>query len=69
MELGGRFWLWVIGIALAVGIGGFLVFALIGWAWYSWGLFGMFLLFGGIAVVFGWIYDKREARRRDEYAA
>jgi Flp pilus assembly protein TadB len=69
MELGWKFWLGVIGFALAVGIGGFLAFVLIGWAWYAWGLFGMFLVFGGVAVLIGWIYDRREAKRRKRLAA
>ena len=35
-SLGWRFWLWVIGVALAVGIGGLLLFLLVGAAWYRW---------------------------------
>jgi hypothetical protein len=66
MELGGRFWLWVVGIALAVGIGGFLVFAFIGWAWYAWGLFGMFLFIGGVLILISWVFDRRQAKRYEE---
>jgi bacteriorhodopsin len=62
MERKGRFWLWVIGVALAVGIGGFLVFALIGWAWYAWGFFGMLLFFAVVLLGFAWVYDKRQQR-------
>ena len=32
---GWKFWLWVIGVALAIGIGGMLLFILIGAAWYA----------------------------------
>jgi hypothetical protein len=63
MELGGRFWLWLIGVTVAVAVGGFLVFLLIGWAWYAWGLFGMFIFFGAILLGIAWIYDRRQQKR------
>jgi bacteriorhodopsin len=66
MEQKGRFWLWVLGVALAVGIGGFLVFALIGWAWYAWGFFGMLLFFAVVLLGFAWVYDKRQQRAYED---
>jgi hypothetical protein len=67
-DLGGRFWLTILGVTVAAAIGGFLIFVFIGWAWYSWGLFGLLLflavVFGGI----GWIFDRREAKRRSRLA-
>jgi bacteriorhodopsin len=63
MELGARFWLGLIGIAIGVGVAGFLIFAFIGWAWYAWGLFGMLLVVGGVLLAIAWVFDKREQRR------
>jgi hypothetical protein len=63
MELGWRFWAWVLGVTLAVAVGGFLVFALIGWAWYAWGLFGMFIVLGGALLAFAAIWDRRQAKK------
>src|SRR5262245_36484745 len=57
--LGWKFWLWVIGVSLAVGIGGILLFLLIGAAWYRWGLLGALILFGVLAPAYGHFYDRR----------
>jgi hypothetical protein len=62
-ELGWKFWLWVIGVSLAIGIGGLLLFLLIGAAWYSWGFFGALLFFGAIALAWGWYYDRSQAKK------
>jgi hypothetical protein len=59
---GWKFWLWVIGVALAIGIGGMILFILIGAAWYSWGFFGALAFICIVALAFGWIYDKRHQR-------
>ena len=61
-ELGWKFWLWVIGVALAVGIGGLLLFQLVGAAWYRWGFFGALLFFAAIALAYGYFYDRRQRR-------
>jgi hypothetical protein len=61
-DLGWKFWLWVIGISLAVGIGGLLLFLLIGAAWYRWGFFGALLFFGVVAIAYGYFYDRRQRR-------
>ena len=67
--LGGKFWLWVVGVALAIGVGGLLLFTLVSAAWYKWGFFGALLLFGAIALLFAWFYDRRQAKKYEEYAA
>lgn len=64
-ELGWKFWLWVIGVSLAIGIGGLLLFLLIGAAWYSWGFFGALIFFSVIALAYGYFYDRSHARRRE----
>jgi hypothetical protein len=53
-------------LALAAGIalGAYLIFALIGYAWYAWGLFGMLLVLGGALIGAAWLFDRREARQR-----
>jgi len=61
-KLGAKFWLWVIGVTIAAGIGVMLVFAIIGWAWYAWGALGALLFFGLLLLAFGWVYDRRQAR-------
>ena len=63
MELGGRFWVGVLALVVGTVVAAYLIFALIGWAWYAWGLFGMLLVFGGALLFAAWLYDRREARR------
>jgi hypothetical protein len=60
--LGGKFWLKVIGICLAVGIAGLLLFLLVGAAVYRWGFFGGFLFLGAILLIWAWIYDRRHTK-------
>jgi hypothetical protein len=62
MELGARFWLSLIGIAIAVGVGIMLVFWLVGATWYAWGLLGTFVFFGLLMLVPAWIYDRRHQK-------
>jgi hypothetical protein len=64
MELGGKFWLYVIGMAIGIGVAVWLAFVIIGWAWYAWGLIGALLFFAGVALLAGWGMDRREANRR-----
>jgi len=58
-KLGGAFYFKLAGVLVLVG-----VLMLIGlwifWrAWYAWGFFGAFLAIAVIAVLFRWIYDRR----------
>jgi hypothetical protein len=39
-----------------------LLFALLGTAWYAWGFFGTLILFGGILLIWAWIYDRRQTK-------
>jgi hypothetical protein len=40
-----------------------MIFFLIFWrAVYAWGFFGAFLALAAVLVLFGWIYDRRQAR-------
>ena len=63
--LGWKFWIGIVGVALAVGLAGLILFAFFGWAWYHWGFLGTFLLFGGIAIGLAYLHDRREAKRRE----
>jgi hypothetical protein len=62
--LGARFWLKLFGLCIAGAIAVGVVFFVVGWAWYAWGLLGMFIFFGAVLLAFGYIVDKREERRR-----
>jgi hypothetical protein len=64
MDLGAKFWLSVVGMAVGVAAAAWLAFAIIGWAWYAWGLIGALLFFAGVALLAGWVIDRREADRR-----
>jgi uncharacterized membrane protein len=66
MEFGGKFWLSLIGIAVAGMVAVMIVFFIIGWAWYSFGFLGAFLLLALVALFLGWWHDRREARLREE---
>ena len=64
--MGARFWLVLLGGVAAVGIGAFVVFLVIGAAWYAWGGVGVFALFALILLAFGVIYDRRHPKRAFE---
>ena len=60
--LGAGFFLKIAGLCVACGIIGLILF-LIWWrAIYAWGFFGGFLAFGAVLCLFGWLYDRRNAR-------
>jgi len=40
---------------------------LIGAAWARWGFLGMFLLLSLILLGIGWMYDRREQKRRSSF--
>ena len=63
MNLGGKFWLFMIGGAIACWIGGMAVFLLLEGAWYRWGFLGMLLFISAILLGFGWWYDRRQPKR------
>lgn len=69
MELGGKFWLTFIAGAIGLAIAGLLFFLLLGNAWARWGFLGGCLFLAAILILFGWIYDKRDRRRRESLEA
>jgi hypothetical protein len=61
-KLGGAFYLRLAGILVVVGIL-ILIGIWIFWrALYAWGFFGAFIALAVIAMLFGWIYDRRNKR-------
>lgn len=65
--LGTKFWLSVVGVCLAVGIGGILLFILVSAAWYRWGFLGGMIFFGGLLLIAAWFYDRRQAKKYADY--
>ena len=61
-KLGSKFWLALIGGALAICIGALLLFVLVGAAWARWGGLGALIFFGVLLVAVGYIYDRRQAK-------
>ena len=60
--LGWSFFLKVAGLCVAVAVV-VMVLAFIFWrAVYAWGFFGAFLALAVVLLLFGWIYDRRQAR-------
>ncbi len=68
MELGGKFWLAFVGGAIACAIGGVILFLVLEEAALRWGFLGMFLFLTAALLAFGWIFDRREKRKRQELA-
>jgi hypothetical protein len=67
-DLGARFWLLVIGIAIGGALAAVIFFLIFGWAWESFGFLGAFLLFSAAVLTYAYIYDRRQARKAREYA-
>ena len=61
--MGGKFWLAFVGIAIACGFAGLLLFVFLDAAWYRWGFFGTFLLLAAVLLVIAWFVDRRAQRR------
>jgi membrane protein implicated in regulation of membrane protease activity len=64
MELGGKFWLAFIGVAIACVVAGVTLFLLVGGAWHRWGFLGMFLGLSAVTLAIGWFVDRREKKLR-----
>src|SRR6266487_2252491 len=64
--LGAKFWLGMVGVILAIGVGAILLFWLVSAAAYRWGFIGGLLFFGGILLVVAAIYDRTHRRQYDD---
>jgi Flp pilus assembly protein TadB len=60
---GFRFFAWLAAVIIACGVAGLVLMLIFTRAWYAWGLGGAFLLFAAVLLLFGWVYDRRQARR------
>ncbi len=67
--LGGKFWLKLFGLVVLIGVGGLVLFLVIGMAWYAWGALGSLVFFFLILIAFGWIYDRRHAKEYEDLSA
>jgi hypothetical protein len=68
-ELGMRFWLTIVGVTLGAVTAGILVFMVIGHIWWTWGFFGACLAVAAAALGFGYVYDRRDRKRRGRLTA
>jgi hypothetical protein len=60
--LGAGFWLKLVGVVFACGIGAMLLFLLVDAAWYRWGALGALLFFSGLMLAYAYFYDRRHAK-------
>jgi hypothetical protein len=67
--LGFKFWAGMIGIVIAAGIGGMILFLVFSRAVYAWGFLGAFLVLAVILIIIAWFYDRRKAKEYEEYEA
>lgn len=61
--LGFKFWGGLIGVIVAVAVGGMILFLIFSRAVYAWGFLGAFLVLGAIVILIAWIFDKKSQRR------
>jgi hypothetical protein len=62
--LGAGFYFKIAAICLACGIAAIILLSIFWRAIYAWGFFGAFFAVGIVLILFGWIYDRRNARSR-----
>jgi hypothetical protein len=65
MTLGRHFWLWLFGLALAFFAGAIILFAVVGWAWATWGGFGAFVFVICAIFAVAWVADRFTTKRAE----
>jgi hypothetical protein len=65
--MGNSFWVKFVAVLIGGAIAAFIGFLLFGWLWASVGFLGGILLMIGVALAFGYWYDRREVKRRQEF--
>ena len=60
--LGAGFFLKIAGVCVVGGIIVMILFLIFWRAVYAWGFFGAFLALAAVLCLFGWLYDRRNAR-------
>jgi Kef-type K+ transport system membrane component KefB len=68
MELGGKFWLGLLGVCVGAVVAGAILFLLFGWAWSAFGFIGALIVLGALAIGFAYIHDRRQESRRRRLA-
>jgi hypothetical protein len=67
--LGAGFWLKVMAGSVAVVLAAALFVVIFGHIWVALGFFGALLVLGAALLAFGWLFDRRERKRRERLAA
>ena len=67
-DLGFGFWAKLAGVFLVGAIVLIFVFIFFTRAVYAWGIFGAFLFLAAIALLAGWIFDRKDKKERGETA-
>ena len=67
--LGGKFWLSMVGIIFAIGIGGMIFFLLFSRAVYAWGFVGAIAALGLVFILIAVWYDRKKKREYAEFEA
>jgi hypothetical protein len=62
--LGAGFYFKIAAICIACGIAAIILLRIFWRAIYAWGFFGAFFAVAIVLILFGWIYDRRDARSR-----
>jgi hypothetical protein len=65
MELGWGFWLKSAIFVVVAGLALMILFFVFGVVWAAWGVLGTFAFVAAVLLLIGWIYDRREAKRRE----
>ena len=60
--LGFRFYAGLAAVVIACGLVALVMILLFSRAVYAWGVLGAFIVLAAVLLLFGWIYDRREAR-------
>ena len=63
-ELGFKFYLWLAGVVIAGGFVLLIVMLIFTRAIYAFGVIGAFIFLAAVLLLVGWLYDRRQERRR-----
>jgi 1,4-dihydroxy-2-naphthoate octaprenyltransferase len=66
MDVGfGFFVKWAL-LAIVGGVAAMILFLVFGAAWAAWGALATFVVIGGVVLLIGWLYDRRQVARYEE---